>query len=312
MTPLYAAGLAVLLLSARTTPALAACVNANCTDTTAIEQARNTIQSTCGCMRAGQTHGKYTKCVKSTLKLANLTALIPQKACRKLIMRCENASTCGKPNAVVCCVAKANGKVKASVVGTAAKCRNGSACGALLGFFSKFDACAADGSCAGPTTTSTSSTTLAGTPSTTTTSSTMPPAGGAVLKGVLPSTTGLFNFTPEQPGIPGADTRCNVEFPGTHSCTFAELQNAATAGDLAGVRDVDGTTVTSFWLIDASHPNEAQCNLTAAGPPVRWQYQTVHTGVGGERVALDNATGNLGETATGLICFQSSWVGCCQ
>ena len=46
------------------------------------------------------------KCVKSTLKLANLTALIPEKACRKLIKKCENASICGKPNAAVCCVAK--------------------------------------------------------------------------------------------------------------------------------------------------------------------------------------------------------------
>jgi hypothetical protein len=115
-----------------------------------------------------------------------------------------------------------------------------------------------------------------------------------------------------QPGIPGADTRCNVEFPGTHSCTHAELLNADAAGDLVGIQDINSVTVTSFWLIDASHPNTDQCNLTAMGPAVRWQYQTVHTGVGGERVALNNGTGDLGATTSGLICFQSSWVGCCQ
>jgi hypothetical protein len=167
MTLLYAAAFAVLL-AARMTPAFAACVNAQCTDTAAIERARATIQATCGCTRAGQTHGKYAKCVKSTLKLANLTALIPQKACRKLIMRCEDASICGKPNAAVCCIAKANGKVKSSIVGKPAKCKKGNACGASLGFFSKFDACAADGTCAGPPTTTTTTT------STTTTSVTTP------------------------------------------------------------------------------------------------------------------------------------------
>jgi hypothetical protein len=311
MGSLYAAALALAVLSGGVTSAHAACVSATCQDTTAIEQARATLQDTCGCTRSGQTHGKYTKCVKSALKLADLTALIPEKACRKLIMRCEKASICGKPNAAVCCVAKASGKVKASIVGTPAKCKKGSACGALLGYFSTLDACAADGTCAGPTTTTTTSTTPTSSASSTTSTST-PPGGGAVLKGALPATTGLFNFTPMEPGIPGADQRCNVEFPGTHACTFGELQNAAAAGDLDGIRDTNGMTVTSFWLIDASHANTAQCNLTAGGPPVRWQYATVHTGVGGERVALDNGTGALGATTSGLICFQQSWVGCCQ
>ena len=303
MRALYAAGLAVLLLSARTTPALAACVNAKCTDTTAIEQARARIQATCGCTRDGQKPGNYKKCVKGELKVADITALIPQKACRKLIMRCESASICGKPDAAVCCVPKGNGKVKSSIVRTPTKCTKGTACGASLGFFSKFDACAADGTCAGPQTTSSTSTT---------TSSTMPPSRGAVLRGVLPSTTGLFNFSPMQPGIPGADTRCDVEFPGTHACTHAELLNAETAGDLVGIQDVDAVTVTSFWVIDPSHANTAQCNLTPTGPALHWQYQPVHTGVGGERVALDSGTGGLGSITSGLICFQSSWVGCCQ
>jgi hypothetical protein len=129
---------------------------------------------------------------------------------------------------------------------------------------------------------------------------------------VLPSSTGLFNFTPQEPGLPGADTRCNAEFPGTHHCTHAELLNAEAAGDLAGIQDTNGMTVTSFWLIDASHAHNAQCNLTPGPPAMLWQYATVHTGVGGERVELDNATGDLGASTSGLICFQSSWVGCCR
>src|SRR5262249_12136802 len=98
-------------------------------------------------------------CVKGSLKAENLTALIPQKTCRKLIMKCENASICGKPNGAVCCSLNKHNQVKASIVGSASKCKKGSACGAMLGLYSKFDACSTDGTCAGPTSTTTSSTT---------------------------------------------------------------------------------------------------------------------------------------------------------
>ena len=147
--------LGTLLLAASATPSSGACVSTRCPDTSAIEQARGTIQNACGCTRVGQTHDKYEKCVRSALKLADVTALVPDKRCRKLIMKCENASVCGKPSAAVCCVQRKNGAVKASIVGSPANCRKGSACGALLGMFSKFDACAPDGACAGPSTTTT-------------------------------------------------------------------------------------------------------------------------------------------------------------
>jgi hypothetical protein len=130
-------------------PALAACISNKCQDADAIERARELIQDTCGCTRSGQTHSTYKKCVQSTLKLANLTALIPQKQCRKLIKKCESTSICGKLNAVVCCTLKKNDKVKSSIVGSADKCK-GSACGALLGYYGTSDACAEDGTCAGP------------------------------------------------------------------------------------------------------------------------------------------------------------------
>jgi hypothetical protein len=297
MTSLFATTLTVLLLSAPLTPAFAECSNAKCTDTTAIEQARATIQTTCGCTRAGQTHGKYTKCVKSALKAANLTALIPDKPCRKLIMQCENASICGKPNAAVCCVAKGNGKVKSSIVGKAAKCKKGSACGALLGLFSTSDACAPDGTCAGP-------------PTTTTT--TLP--GKMVLQGALAATAGRFNYNLTL-GLPGANAACGTSFPGTHVCTFAELQNAGTAGDLVGLTDTAGAMVTSFWAIDSSQPALQQCNDDAAGGSgLNWEYATAHTASRGQRVDLDNAGGTLGGLQSSVQCniAGKSAVGCCR
>ena len=132
MNRLFAGVLAALMISASAATVSAECINAKCQDTAAIEKARQTIQETCGCTRVGQTHKTYKKCVQSTLKLANLTALIPDKACRKLIKKCEGSSICGKPNAAVCCVVNKNGKVKASIVASPAKCKKGTPCGADL------------------------------------------------------------------------------------------------------------------------------------------------------------------------------------
>ena len=298
MRSLYGATLAMLLLSLQASPVVAGCTNTQCTNAAAIAQARATIQETCGCTRAGQTHGKYNKCVKSTLKLANLTALIPDKACRKLIMQCESASICGKPNAAVCCTLKKNGKLKASIAGKPTKCK-GSACGAFLGLFSTSDACATDGTCAGPVT-----------PTTTT----IPSAGGAVLQGALIPTPGRFNFN-LMLGIPGANSACNTSFPGTHACTYAELQTAAAAGDLDGLRDTAGTAVTSFWAIDSSQPGLQQCvDDVAGGSGLNWEYGTAHTPSRGQRVSLDNAAGTLGPLQSGVQCniAGTSWVGCCK
>ena len=295
MKSLYGAALAMLLLSLQAAPVVAECTNTKCTNAAAIAQARATIQETCGCTRAGQTHGKYNKCVKSTLKLANLTALIPDKACRKLIMQCESASICGKPNAAVCCTLK-KGKLKATVAGNPSKCK-GSACGAFLELFSKFDACATDGTCAGPVT-----------------STTIPSAGGAVLQGALIPTPGRFNYN-LMLGIPGANSACNTRFPGTHACTFAELQSAAAAGDLDGLRDTAGTAVTSFWAIDSSQPGLQQCiDDAAGGSGLNWEYGTAHTPSRGQKVNLDNAAGTLGPLQSGVQCniAGTSSVGCCR
>src|SRR5215510_3279694 len=247
MKSLFGGILAVFVLFSLAAPASGACVNDKCTDSASIEKARSMIQSTCGCTREGQKHDKYVKCVKGALKVADVTALIPQKPCRKLIMNCEKNSICGKPDAAVCCVSKNNGTVKASIVKTASKCK-GSACGALLGLYSTSDACASDGTCAGPpTTTITSSTTT-----------TTVVSGGSVLKGALTSTPGRFNYN-LMLGLPGANAACSMHFSGTHACTYADLQSAQAAGDLTGLKDIMNNTVTSFWAIDSGQPALQQC-----------------------------------------------------
>jgi len=299
MKCVYGGILAALLLSSFATPALAECVNPKCPeDAASIATARARVQNFCGCTREGQKHGKYTKCVKQTLNGADLTAIIPQKACRKLITKCESSSICGKPNAAVCCVLKKNGAgVKASIVNSSAKCKKGSACGAFLGLFSTFDACATDGTCAGPTTTTTT---------------TLPGRSRSVLKGALASTPGRFNFNATL-GLPGANAACNTNFPGTHVCTVTELQSAQAAADLNGLTDIEGKTVTSFWAIDPSAPVLQQCNDDVpGGSALNWEYATAHTQSRGEKVDLTN--GALGALQTGVQCniAGTSWVGCCQ
>ena len=177
---------------------------------------------------------------------------------------------------------------------------------ALLVNCDLFDDGAANGTCdsgTGPTPTPGPTATPGPTPT-----PAFPP--GTVLKGILPPATGRFNYDLVL-GLPGANAACASRFAGTHACSYAELQAAEAAGDLDGAKDVNGTTVTSFWAIDGSHSPALQCTVSVA-----WDYQTAHTGQFGERVALTNATGVLGAlqsgAGAGVFCINSSWVGCCQ
>jgi hypothetical protein len=149
------------------------------------------------------------------------------------------------------------------------------------------------------TTTTTSSTTTTTSPS------------GSFVKGALASTPGRFNFNATL-GLPGADAACNTNFSGTHACTYQELQGAA-ASDLAGLKDVTNTSVTSFWAIDSSADPLQQCN-DDVNSHQNWEYATAHTASRGEKVDLDNAAGTLGSLQTGLQCNFSgnAWVACCQ
>lgn len=179
-------------------------------------------------------------------------------------------------------------------------------------------ACAPEPSACPPVAPTTTTTTEAPTTSTTTTpasttTTTTAPAGGTVLLGVLPATTGKFSYN-LVPGIPGSDAACNTNFPGTHTCTYTELQAAEAAGDLVGIKDTTNASVTSFWAIDSTAAITNQCHDIPTDTV--WNYQTAHTGNFGEQVALTNATGTLGPLKVGsadfVFCLNSSWVGCCH
>lgn len=146
----------------------------------------------------------------------------------------------------------------------------------------------------------------------TTTSTTLEPGGTTTttlvsssgFRGVLGQTTGRFNFAMTI-GIPGANAACNTTFPGSHVCTYAELQAAQAADQLIGV------SATSFWAIIPEHANNLQCASS-----VPWDYQTAHTGEYGERVTVDGTTGSLGPLQSGnadnVFCAGQSSVACCQ
>jgi len=154
--------------------------------------------------------------------------------------------------------------------------------------------------------------TTCGSASTTTTTLPLPSRGGVVLKGALTATPGRFNYNLTL-GLPGANSACSTTFPGTHACTHADLQSAATAGDLVGLKDTSNASVTSFWAIDSSQPALQQCNDDVVSG-LNWEYATAHTMSRGEQVALNNTTGALGPLQMGVQCniAGTSWVGCCQ
>jgi len=131
------------------------------------------------------------------------------------------------------------------------------------------------------------------------------------LQGALTSTIGRFNYNLTL-GLPGADSACNTNFPGTHACTYPELLAAEAAGDLAGLQDIASNTVTTFWAIDSSHNPQLQCiDDVVGGSFLNWEYATAHTGTFGERVALNNPAGTLGPLQAPASCGGSNWVGCC-
>src|SRR5262245_60320119 len=170
MSSLHTGALTVLLVCGAVSPALATCVSKKCPDAALVERARVSIQQTCGCMRAGQAHRAYMRCVKNALKAAELPELALPRPCRNVVRQCEGKSICGEPDAVVCCKTRKSGKVVASMRKSSTKCKNATACGAALGRYSTFDACGTTGTCAGVTTTTTP-------PTATTTTTTMPALG---------------------------------------------------------------------------------------------------------------------------------------
>ncbi len=133
------------------------------------------------------------------------------------------------------------------------------------------------------------------------------------VKGSLTATPGRFNYN-LMLGLAGANAACNSNFPGTHACTYAELQSAPKS-DLCNLKDTAANTVTSFWAIDGAQPPLQQCNDDAVGGSgINWEYATAHTASRGQKVALTNSTGVLGALQSSVQCNISgnSWVACCQ
>jgi hypothetical protein len=162
--------------------------------------------------------------------------------------------------------------------------------------------------CNPPTTTSTTTTV---TTSTTTTTCGSPL--GAFVKGALTPTLGRFNYNLTL-GLAGANAACNINFPGTHACTYAELTSAATT-DLCLLKDTAMNPVNSFWAIDGAAPPLQQCNDDAiGGSGLNWEYGTAHTASRGNKVALTNNSGVLLPLQVSVQCNISgtSNVGCCQ
>jgi hypothetical protein len=152
------------------------------------------------------------------------------------------------------------------------------------------------------------------TTTTTSTTTTTTLLTGVTINGALTSTPGRFNYNLTL-GLPGANAACDTNFPGSHACTYPELQSVAAAGDLVGLKDIGNNTVTSFWAIDSTQPALQQCNDDAmGGSGLNWEYATAHTASRGEKVDLDNAAGTLGPLQMSLQCNFSgnAWVGCCQ
>jgi hypothetical protein len=121
--------------------------NARCTDPAALAAARAAVAAACPC-NGFATHAQYQRCVRAAVRTLDLP-----NSCRAEATNCAaHRSTCGRPNAVACCITGANGRTRCSIKQDAGRCfapRNGSAC--VSQFSSCCDACTATG-CAGPPT----------------------------------------------------------------------------------------------------------------------------------------------------------------
>jgi arylsulfatase A len=135
--------LVVLVLAARA--ASAACTSARCPDEAAVEAVRARIALACDCSAATR-HPTYVRCARGIVRAAIAAGELSLR-CKKVVLRCEKHSTCGRAKAIVCCRRrKGRGARAARIVANAARC-GGRVCGA---FASTADACTPDGGCAPP------------------------------------------------------------------------------------------------------------------------------------------------------------------
>ena len=131
--------LVVLVLATRGV-AGASCTSNTCTDVTAVDTTRSLVAAACDCAGA-KSHGKYVKCAKQILKSSIKDGTLP-RVCKRPVLGCEAQSTCGRPNAKICCAVK-DGKVKAKAI-FRDKCTGGNICEDPM---SLADACTNEGTC---------------------------------------------------------------------------------------------------------------------------------------------------------------------
>lgn len=133
---------ALTLLAAAS--AKATCTSEECgtENEESVEAFRAEVQARCEC-ESSKSHAKYERCVERRLNKARKAGVF-SRSCARSILRCEERSTCGRPEAVVCCRDRGEGR-NGRVKGAAKRCRRGSVCEALT---SEFDACSCDGGCA--------------------------------------------------------------------------------------------------------------------------------------------------------------------
>jgi hypothetical protein len=153
----------VVLLAVLATAGLgyAKCDPSTDRDRSDIANARPAVAANCDCTGA-TSHAAYVSCAAQ-----QANAVLTNKSCAGVVKKCASHSTCGKPNAVTCCITTAAGtkcKIKKDAAHCTAKQGTVGACTSCC------DACPAPG--AGPSFPMPTATTT----TTTTTTSSCPPA----------------------------------------------------------------------------------------------------------------------------------------
>lgn len=244
-------------------------------DDAAIAATRELIASGCDCAGAS-THGSYVQCARQTV-LAAVSSGNLSHSCASQILGCARKSTCGTPNAVVCCRTSANGHTHSSVARSADHCvapPSGNAC--VGSYSSACDACVASG-CAPPPTPAPR------TPPPTNPPATLPPrpsfcsaqVGLPALARVPFTTTRGASYCggpklspPTLPPYTGqvADAKDNaIAYLGA-GCLYAGALPAAPIPDGAtSILDVVGISGTSLTLAGSAGDGPSNCTL-GAGP----------------------------------------------
>lgn len=132
----------------------------------------------------------------------------------------------------------------------------------------------------------------------------------AIIAGALPPSNGRWSYGGVI-GIAGADAECSANWAQSYACTRAELELAQVAGQLTGLTDTQGTTVTALWVEDPSAQPTERC-VDPNQENIPWSYQTAHLLHYGFYATLDNAAGTLGPVEIGMCnTAGANRVACC-